>query len=206
MPGDTCGHVGTNTTAAPAARPKINTIHPMPTGVDRRRWRVQGDWRRWRDQGDWRFFGIRTVTHRTALPAPEAPPTSHFETAHADDRSDYSESCDPTEGRSGSMYSLLFSFFIGAVLWGLAIHAVRWFVDREVGHDWKDSLLLGFGVKVAAAITVTILGRFLGVLTLVPVFYLAWAILARYGKFSEMQALAAVGLLVTIDIVSLLVH
>ena len=104
------------------------------------------------------------------------------------------------------MFSILFSFLIGGVIWGVAIHAVRWFLDREVGHDWRDSILLGFGVKIAAALTVAILGDVLGVLTLVPVFYFTWAILARYGKFSEMQALAAVGLLVTIDIVSLLVH
>lgn len=103
------------------------------------------------------------------------------------------------------MFSILLSFFIGGVLWGFAIHAMRWFVDREVGHDWRDSMMLGFGVKVAAFVTVAILGGFLGVLTLLPVFCFTWAILARCGKFSEMQAMAAVGLLVTIDLVSLLV-
>ena len=104
------------------------------------------------------------------------------------------------------MFLLLFSFLLGGLFWGVAIHAVRWAVDREHGHSFSESVYLGFGIKIAAAVTVLVLGGFLGPFVMAPVFFFAWAILARYGRLSEMQAVAAVALLITIDLVAVVVN
>ena len=99
------------------------------------------------------------------------------------------------------MHQFLFSFLIGGLLWGIVIHAVRWIADREVAHGFSTSVYLGFGIKVAAAVIVLLLGGLLGPFILAPVFFAAWAILARYGKLSEMQAMGAVVALVALDFV-----
>jgi len=98
------------------------------------------------------------------------------------------------------VYIAALSFLVSGFLWGCAIHAVRFVVDREVSHPFSGSVYLGFGIKIAAWAIVMFLGGLLGPLILAPVFFASWGILARYGKLSEAQAAAAVGLLVALDL------
>ena len=105
------------------------------------------------------------------------------------------------ESSLGVPFIGLLSFLISGFLWGVAIHAVRTLVDREVSHSFSTSVYLGFGIKVAAALIVLLLGGLLGPLALAPVLFVAWGILARYGKLSEKQAALAVVALVALDFV-----
>ena len=113
---------------------------------------------------------------------------------------DSTESPGNADSRTGDVYIGVLSFLISGFLWGCAIHAVRFVVDREASHPFSESLYLGFGIKLAAWAIVLFLGGLLGPLILAPVFFASFCILARYGKLSEAQAAAAVGLLVALDL------
>ncbi|MEM8885917.1 MAG: hypothetical protein AAGD14_17770 [Planctomycetota bacterium] len=97
------------------------------------------------------------------------------------------------------MPTALFAFAIGGLLWGVAIHVVRFVVDRDIAHSFATSVYLGLGIKIAALLVVLLLGGLFGPFILAPVFFVAWAILARYGRLSEFQAAAAVALLIALD-------
>lgn len=99
------------------------------------------------------------------------------------------------------LFPAIFSFLVSGFLWGVAIHLVRWAVDREGPRTFTGSIYLGFGIKVAAWLIVALLGGLLGPFILAPVFFATWAILARYGKLSELQAMAGVGALIALDLV-----
>ena len=99
------------------------------------------------------------------------------------------------------MYVALLAFVLGGFLWSCAVHAVRWIVDRNYHPSFIDSVYLGFGIKLAAAAILLFLGGLPAPIVLALVFFVAWAILARYGKLSEFQALSAVGLLIGIELI-----
>jgi len=95
----------------------------------------------------------------------------------------------------------MISFALSLLLFGATIHVCRHLLIRDVSFPFSESFWLGVGVKLAVFGVTFFLGGVLGPLVLAPAFFAAWGVLARYGKFSDLQALACVGILVALDVV-----
>ena len=88
--------------------------------------------------------------------------------------------------------------------WGYAVvdWIDLWFIPTFNVADSAivtGAVLLAFGIKIAVAMVILFLAGFLGPLILAPVFFVTWAILARYGGLSDKQALGAVCVLVGLE-------
>ena len=95
---------------------------------------------------------------------------------------------------------VIYSTLMSVLLFGVLLYGVLWVVERDIKPSFSHAIYLSAGIKLGMFAVVLVLGGLLGSLVLAPALFAAWAILHRYGRLSEMQAMGAIGILLLVEL------
>ena len=94
----------------------------------------------------------------------------------------------------------LLKFLIYVLVFSGMIYITLAIVEREIKPSFTHSFGLGLGITIAMSIVTALLAPAIGVIAWIFALFAAFAILHRYARLSEYQALAAVGVLLLLDL------